>query len=140
MKSMYTILLSLVVLFLSATSAQAQIDLTEVVIKNPGTPYVTRLWNNNGSGQYMVIALNEYGDRRYYGVAGSNATAWLTDANGYGSAHTLNMSGLYDKIIINCKPLTPDGYRPFYYVTYINGVGTSHPLIYLQHAKCPYAP
>jgi hypothetical protein len=138
---MRTLLLCLVVWFVFAFSAYAQrVDTTEVVIKNPGTPYVTRIWNNNGSGQYLVLGANEYGDRRYYSIGGNASIAWLTDANGFGSAHTLNITGIYDKIVINCKPLTANNLRPFYYVTYINGIGTSHPLIYLPHAKAPYAP
>lgn len=137
---MRNIFLPLVIWFLFVASAQAQLDTTEIVIKNPGTPYVTRIWNNNGSGQYLVLGVNAEGDRRYTSIGGSTSTAWLTDFNGYGSAHTLNITGIYDKIVINCKPLTPDGYRPFYYTTYINGVGTSHPLIYLPHTRVPYAP
>jgi hypothetical protein len=137
---MFKTLLTLVVWFTLTAIAQAQLDTTEIVIKNPGTPYVTRVWNNNGSGEYLIIAYNADGDRRYYSIGGSTSTTWLTDFNGYGSSHNLNISGLYDKIIINCKPLTPDGYRPFYYVTYINGVSTTHPLIYLPHVKVPYAP
>ncbi len=132
--------LTLVVWFALTAAAQAQIDTTEIVIKNPGTPYITRIWNNNGSGQYLVLGVNAQGDRRYEAVGGSASTAWLTDANGYGSAHTLDITGVYDKIVINCKPLTEAGLRPFYYVTYINGVGTSHPLIYLPHVRVPYAP
>lgn len=137
------LLAALVVSMASSAVAQSQIQTTRIVINQPTSPSgagwskITRAWLLNG--QNMTIGVNAWGLRQFEMVGGRASQIWLTDSAGYGSLHTLDVSGTYDRISIDVQgPVIASGVRPFFYQTTKGSVQQSSPITYLTHAKVPF--
>lgn len=139
--------LALLVVLFSAMAAcahaQSQVQTTRIVINQPTNPSgagwvpISHRWLQNGQGgPFPATPTGQY---QFFMVGGSASKIWLTDAAGYGSLHTVDVSGTFDTIVIDVQgPVTTTGSRPFIYARIKGSTTQSSPVTYLPHAKAPF--
>lgn len=132
----------LLLLLVSNATAQ-QVQTTRIVINAPSNPSgygwvpITRAWLTNG--QNGPIGRTPNGQGQFFMVGGATSQIWLTDNNGYGSLHTINVSGAYDTIVIDVQgPVITSGVRPFIYSKYKGFNVQVSPVTYLPHTRVPF--
>lgn len=128
---------------LMTVAAQAQIQTTRIVINQPANPSgagwvpITHRYLLNGQGgPFPPTPTGQY---QFFMVGGSASQIWLTNSAGYGSLHTVNVSGAYDTIVIEVQgPVTTAGVRPFIQYRWKGNKVTVSPVTYLPHVQATF--